>query len=114
MAYVARGSAWREVAATLWLMLLGAGLLATSSQKNHGCPMGTTADCSNVNPEGVSLSWSGAGPELTLSDAEPVRAFVVTLMVPKLTVSPWRPFGAASVVLSVSAAHENQSPTAGS
>src|SRR5688572_26604836 len=102
MAYLTRAPAWREVAATLWLMLLGAGLLATSAP-NDGS-----------DPEGASVSWSGAGPAVTLSDAEPVRAFAVTLMVPKIDQNRWRPFGVASVWLSVSAAHENPSPTAGS
>lgn len=60
------------------------------------------------------MTWSGAGPAVTLSDAEPVRAFAVTLMVPKIDQSNWRPFGIASVSLSVSATHENPSPTAGS
>jgi len=60
------------------------------------------------------VSWSGAGPGVTLSDAEPVRAFAVTLMVPKLDQSQWRPFGVASVFLNVTAAHETSSTTAGS
>ena len=97
----------REVAATLWLMLLGAGLLATSAP-NDGVPI------DGSDPEGASVSWSGAGPAVTLSDAEPVRAFTVTLMVPKIDQSKWRPFGVASVSLSVSATYANPSPTAGS
>ena len=60
------------------------------------------------------MSWSGAGPEVTLSDEEPLRAFAVTLMVPEIDQSQWRPFGVASVFLNVTAAHENSSTTAGS
>ena len=90
------------MAATLWLMLLGAGLLATSAPYD-----GPAA-------QGASASWSGAGPAVALSDAEPVRAFAVTLTVPKIDQGRWRPLGIGSVWLNVNAAHGNPSHTTGS
>lgn len=70
MSYLASVRAWRDAAATLWLMVLGAGLLATS-------------DVETGAPDPLVPLWSGPGPALTLSDAQPVSAFAVTLHVPK-------------------------------
>ena len=69
MAYLKGARAWREVGATLWLMLLGAGLLATSPPEDGG---GSS-----------NRLWAGPGPVATLSDAEPRRSFAVTVLAPK-------------------------------
>jgi hypothetical protein len=97
MAYLSSACAWREAAATLWVMLLGAGLLATS-------------DIDHGPGRGESLSWSGPGPVATLSDAEPVRAFAVTLLVPKVEAAAWLDPTIAHLGLRVSAQHVDSNP----
>src|SRR6187402_728166 len=71
MAYLKGARAWREVGATLWLMLLGVGLLATSPE---GRP--------SANNYYHGHLWTG-GSVVTLSDAEPRRAFSVTVLARK-------------------------------
>jgi len=73
MTYLSRSRTWREVAATLWLMLLAAGLLATSDIHDGG--------------GGGGVTWSGSGPNVTLSPADPARAFAVRLVMPNLVAA---------------------------
>lgn len=74
MTYLSGARAWREVAATLWLMILAAGLLATS-------------DVDDEEGDDGEVSWSGSGPNVTLSPADPFRAFAVRLVVPDLAAA---------------------------
>lgn len=103
MTYLAGARARREAAATLWLMLVGAGLLATSPPEDGG--------------HNSTLLWSGDGPAATLSDAVPVRAFVVTLLVPKRAdeaEGAWQVPELAQVRLTTSASHGESSNEDGS
>lgn len=91
MAYLMGAGRWREVAASVWLMLIGAGLLATSAPKGDGDP--------------VLPVWSGPGPSFALSSTEPTQAFAVTFLVPKVPEATWSVPEFARLDLSVSADH---------
>ncbi|HEU5076744.1 MAG TPA: hypothetical protein VFU02_21290 [Polyangiaceae bacterium] len=94
MTYLAGTRGRREAAATVWLMLVGAGLLATSPAVDGGEPS-------------IPL-WSGDGPAVTLSDAVPARAFAVTLLVPKRAdgaETAWQIPELAQVHFTASASH---------
>lgn len=95
MAYLTGARTTREAAATLWVMLVGAGLLATSPPEDGGDP--------------VPPVWSGPGPAVTLTDAEPARAFAVTVLVPELEEGVWANPEFARISLSVSADHDASS-----
>lgn len=99
MAYLKAARAWREVGATLWLMLLGAGLLATSPPEDGG--------------GGSNRLWAGPGPGVTLSDAEPRRSFAVTVLAPKGAEHVGRIPELAWFSLSASADHTGSSATDG-
>lgn len=81
----------REAMATVWLMLVGAGLLATSPPEDWADPMFPV--------------WSATGPAVTLSDRMPTRAFEVTVFVPKPEAGVWDPPRLVQLSLSVSAEH---------
>ena len=97
MAYLMGARAWREVGAVLWLMLLGAGLIATSAPAE--------------GDGGSNLLWAGPGPVVTLSDAEPRRTFAVTVLAPKGVERLGKRPELAWLSFSVSADHGNSSAT---
>lgn len=88
MTYLSRPRPWRELAATLWLMFLAAGLLATSDVDDGS--------------DGGQIWWSGSGPNVTLSPDDPVRAFAVRLVMPNLLAATERSDVAWSLPFSTS------------
>lgn len=83
----------------MWLMLVGAGLLATSPPYDGSDP--------------VPPVWSGPGPSLTLSDATPAQTFVVTVLAPKLAEGASQSLTFAQIALSVSAIQSGGDGSAG-
>ncbi len=100
MAFLSGARARREATATIWLMLVGAGLLATSPPEDGGDPFPPV--------------WSGPGPGMTLNDTTLVRAFAVTVLVPKLEADVWREPASAQLSLSVTATHSESNGAPGS